>query len=104
MSETRETILISRLFAGEATPAELQELEELVAKDQEAAARFRVLKQFWEQHEIANSLDVEAGLQKVLTELELPIETNTTPANHRIPRWLKISAAAMIIGVIGLVV
>src|SRR3982751_5349072 len=100
MSENRETILISRLFSGEATPAEQQELEELLNADASAAARFRVLKQFWEQHQPANSIDVESGLQSVLAELQLPIETPAISKPRRIPVWIKFAAAAIIAGIV----
>lgn len=71
MSNDRLVELTIRSLSGEATAEELKELEALLASDAHALARYRLLQQFWNQHDAVSQPAVEENLQKVLTQLQL---------------------------------
>ena len=121
MTENRFTILTGRYFADEVTPEEEKELELLLKAEPVMAAQFRVMQQFWQQEQEGTSLSVEEGLQKLMDKLALDKEAKNCSAdvfvrssdfediNSVIPqnisksktivirKWIKITAAAILI-------
>ena len=65
-------LLVCKKLAGEATDAELKELDLLLNSDAELALQYKLQQQFWEQHDSPNQQVVEDGLQKLLQRLYLP--------------------------------
>lgn len=94
MSNDRLVELTSKSIAGEATPEEAQELETLLSSDAQALARFRLLQQFWNQHDATSPTAVEEALQKVLGQLQL---TEAAVIPIRINWWKRIAVAAVFI-------
>ena len=100
-------LLVSKRLSGEATEAELRELDAVLNSDAAHALQFKIQQQYWEEHESLNQQDVEASLQKLLGRLELPAEEATpeiAPKTRRIFGYSRISvaAAASIIVIISL--
>ncbi|MEO6720393.1 MAG: FecR domain-containing protein [Ferruginibacter sp.] len=65
-------LLVCKKLAGEATDAELKELDSLLSSDADLALQYKLQQQFWEQHDTPNQQVVEDGLQKLLQRLDLP--------------------------------
>jgi transmembrane sensor len=109
MSNSRLIELITRKMSGEASAEELQEMEAILSANPDAYDRYKVLSQFWEQHDNTNQPVVEEALGKVLQELELPaatpvVEMDTVkPRSYSHTSWRRISIAATIILVAGIV-
>lgn len=100
MSNDRLVELTTRSLSGEASPEELKELENLLASDSKALARYRMLVQFWNQHEATAQPAVEEALQKLLGQLQLAPsqETELPVIPVRRYRWKRIAVAAIITG------
>lgn len=96
MSNDRLVELTTKSLSGEATPEELKELEALLASDAHLLARYRVLQQFWNQHDAIAPSAVEENLQKVLGQLQLSPEENVVPIRRR-NWWKRIAVAASFI-------
>lgn len=96
--------LISRRFSGEILSEELQELDLLLSKDPEAQARYKLMQQFWEQHDNIHQSVIEDALQKTLQRLDLPVAAPVIPLKQRSRfKWLvRVSAAAAVIIIAGL--
>src|SRR5216684_3408571 len=90
MSKSRILELMTRKLSGEATPEELQELQEHLSADPETGDSYNTLDQFWSHQEDEAHPSVEENLRKVLSTLDLP-------QKHRIPAWMKIAAALLIL-------
>jgi ferric-dicitrate binding protein FerR (iron transport regulator) len=94
--------LTTRSLSGEATPEELKELEQILASDSKALARYRLLQQFWNQHDAVSQPAVEEALQKTLAQLQLsPAVTEDAqviPIRRNWPRRIAVAAAFIIIG------
>jgi ferric-dicitrate binding protein FerR (iron transport regulator) len=92
--------LMCRSLSGEATPEELKVLETALARDSHLQARYKVMQQFWNEHETASPAAVEEALQKVLGRLQL---TQPVPAkNGMVTRlWKRTLAAAVVIMIMG---
>src|SRR5688572_24071325 len=98
-------LLVSKRLSGEATEAELNELEAVLNSDADHALQFKIQQQYWEEHESLNQQDVEASLQKLLGRLELPATepaVETAPKTRRIFGYsrLSVAAAASIIAIV----
>jgi transmembrane sensor len=106
MTNDRLVELATRSLSGEATAEELKELEVLLASDSKALARYRMLQQFWNQHEAISQPVVEEALQKVLGQLQLapismeavPEEDNVIPIRKYWWKRVAVAAAFVIIG------
>jgi ferric-dicitrate binding protein FerR (iron transport regulator) len=100
MSNDRLVELTTRSLSGEASAEELKELETLLASDGHALARYRMLVQFWNQHDATAQPAVEEALQKVLGQLELTsTEEELQPViPMRRNWWKRIAVAAVITG------
>jgi len=73
MNNTNFLLLVSRKFSGEASDKELQELDLLLAANPDFFKQYKLLSQYWEQHENPNQVFVEDSLQKALYRLNLPV-------------------------------
>lgn len=94
MNKDRILELIARKLAGEATPEELQELQQLLPDDAGAADRSKVLDQFWNRRDDETHPSVEENLGKVLTKLELPVQEKKSIHPYR---WLRVAAIFLIL-------
>mgnify|MGYP000709770997 CR=1 FL=1 len=104
MSNDRLAELTTRSLSGEASPEELKELETILASDSPALARYRLLLQFWNQHDASSQPAVEEALQKLLGQLqlspatavvEMPEEENVIPMRRN--WWKRLAVAAVFI-------
>lgn len=91
--------LMSRVLSGEATPEERATLETALANDSDLLARYKVMQQFWNEHETVSPEAVESALQQALSRLKL---VQTTPVavpakNRSIRRLLKRGLAAAVV-------
>ena len=73
MSNNRFLELITRKLSGEATATELEELEKILSADAEACERFKILNQFWNQHDNANQLLVGEAFEKLMAKVDAPV-------------------------------
>jgi transmembrane sensor len=103
MSNDRLVELTTRSLSGEATQEELKELEALLAADANALARYRMMQQFWNQHDAVSQPAVEEALQKVLGQLQLSTAVEAVPIQQenvvpmRTNWWKRLAVAAVII-------
>ena len=99
--------LMSRVLSGEAAPEERTALEKALAEDSHMLKRYKLMQQFWNEHETVSPAEVEAGLNKVLDKLQLEPATPVITLTKRYSgsRLLKRSVAAavviMILGSVG---
>jgi ferric-dicitrate binding protein FerR (iron transport regulator) len=104
MTNDRILELISRVLSGEAAPSETAALEKALAEDSNLMERYKLMQQFWNEHETVSPAEVEQGLNKVLDRLQL---VPTTPVvilsgKGSIRRLLKrMLAAAVVIMLLG---
>jgi len=103
MSNKRLLELMSRRLAGAITAEELQELEKLLSNDAGAQARYKLMQQFWEQHDNIHQSVIEDALQKTLHRLDLPVAApvKALSPRHRFSRIARAGVAAAIIVVAG---
>ena len=73
MNNANFILLVCRKFSGEASNAELQELDLFLSTHPEFLQQYKLLSQHWEQHENPNQVFVEEALQKTLHQLHLPV-------------------------------
>jgi len=104
MSNKRLLELMSRRFSGEILSEELQELDLLLSKDPDAQARYKLMQQFWEQHDNIHQSVIEDALQKTLQRLDLPVAAPAIPLKQgsRFKWFARAGVAAAIIIVAGL--
>ena len=99
-------LLVCKKVSGEATDAELKELEVFLGNHPELAEQYKLLHQYWEQHDNSNQVLVEDGLNKVLQRLDLPLHNHTVePVLKRrtISLWHIAAAASVIIIIVSTV-
>jgi ferric-dicitrate binding protein FerR (iron transport regulator) len=75
MNNSRSLELMARKLSGEATAEEIRELDDLLLADADTSSAYRLLRQFWEEHDTASEFAVEEGLKKLLVQLDLPAAT-----------------------------
>jgi transmembrane sensor len=103
MSNVRLVELTTKSLSGEASPGELKELETLLATDAKAMARYRMLQQFWNQHEAISQPAVEEALQKLFGQMGLTptdAQQEEAPVVPMRTKWWKrvaVAAAAIIV-------
>ncbi|THU40233.1 DUF4974 domain-containing protein [Niastella caeni] len=92
--------LMSRVLSGEATPEEQAVLEIAIAQDSYLLARYKLMQQFWNEHETVSPAAVEDALQKVLGQLQLQ---QSAPVKKIDPRrlWKRGLAAAVVVMALG---
>src|SRR5688500_5347345 len=101
MSNDRLQELMTRSLSGEATTEELQELEGLLAADGNALSRYKLLQQFWNQHDTVSQPTVEDALHNMLGKLNLTpasLVADPTTTVIRLKRiWCYIAAAVVLL-------
>ena len=73
MNNANFLLLVCRKFSGEASVAELEELDLLLSTQPDFSKQYKLLCQHWEQHDNANQVFVEDALKKTLHRLHLPV-------------------------------
>lgn len=102
MNNDRLQELMTRSLSGEATAEELQQLEILLAEDGMALSRYKLLQQFWQQHDAVAQPAVEESLHNLLDKLELtPTTMTAAPKVIRLKRIWRTVAAAVILLTMG---
>lgn len=95
MNDDHFLLLVCRKFSGEASDAELKELDLLLSTDPDFSQQYKLLSQHWEQHDSPNEIFVEDALQKTLHRLNLPVnDIYERPTNIR-SKFLSFSAMAV---------
>lgn len=84
--------LAARKLAGQATAAELQELDELLRQHEDLQSRYLILQQYFRESAQHTSADTEQALQRTLQKIRQPQEVRTS-------RWKWIAAAAAVAGI-----
>lgn len=96
--------LMSRVLSGEAEPSAQAALDKALTEDASLLARYKLMQQFWNEHETVSPAAVEEALQQALGRLQL---VQTTPVvmpakNGSIHRlWKRSLVAAVIVLVAG---
>jgi transmembrane sensor len=105
MNKDRIIELMARKLSGEATPDELQELNERLSEDMEVGEKNRVLEQFWSRHDDGMHPSIEENLKKVLTTLDLNETTNppVVRLRHRYRRLWAAAAALVLLAAVAIV-
>lgn len=81
--------LMARKMAGEATPEELRELEELLQKYPDITYPAELLLNFWEQGQPRDKGEAEAAYERLRRRLaRLQLDTSPSPIAHRVT-WKK---------------
>lgn len=88
--------LMTRQLSGEASPAETEQLQALLASDAALAAEYRALQRFWGEATHEQPQQVAEGLQKVLQTLQLPANTAPVPSPRKRKSTLWYLAAAVL--------
>lgn len=103
MSQDHILALMARKLSGEATAEELETLEQWLAQDRDAAERFKLMQQHWEQAGKASEADTEAALQRMLLRLDLPAAPLVNKRSIRM-RWpvVRMAASVILVAVAGL--
>jgi ferric-dicitrate binding protein FerR (iron transport regulator) len=84
--------LAARKLAGQATAAELQELDELLRQHEDLQERYFILQQYFRESAQHTSADTEQALQRTLRKIRQPQEIRTSS-------WKWIAAAAVVTGI-----
>ena len=103
MNSNEFLLLVCRKFSGEITAAELKQLDLLLASDTKLAKEYKLLQQYWEQHDNLRQVLAEDGLQKVLARLNLsgtPIVMEEPLIKKRFFTPLKFTVAASVVALI----
>lgn len=107
MNHDHFLMLACKKISGEASEADLQELEAMLNADHELAVRFKLLKQYWLHHDDASHEMVEDSLQKVLRRLDLPLNNEKAVTKKRsilFSLQFRLAAAASVAAIIFLAV
>lgn len=97
------TTLAARKLAGEATTAELLELDAMLQEYPELRERYQLLQQYFTISSYHTSADTEQALQRTMSRINIPVAV--TPVRKMFPwKWLGAAAAAVLIGIASFVV
>ncbi|MBW8684325.1 FecR family protein [Chitinophaga rhizophila] len=103
INEELFTTLAARKLAGEATQAELLELEALMQEEPALRERYQLLQQYFKVSSYHTSADTEQALQRTMSRLHIPAAV--TPVRRLFPwKWMAAATAAVLIGVASLMV
>ena len=94
MNNTNFLLLVSKKFSGEANDKELQELDALLAANPDFLKQYKLLSQYWEQHDNHNQVFVEDALQKALLRLNLPLNNVYEESTIHKSKFFKFSSIA----------
>lgn len=96
--------LMTKVLSGEADPEEQAALDKALAEDGSLLARYKLMQQFWNEHETVSPAAVEDALQQALGRLQLVQTTPVTvPAKSGTIRrlWKRGLVAAVIVMALG---
>ncbi|TWW01312.1 FecR family protein [Chitinophaga pinensis] len=103
INEELFTTLAARKLAGEATTAELLELDGMLQEYPELRERYQLLQQYFKVSSYHSSSDTELALQRTLSRISVPV--SNTPVRKMFPwKWFGVAAAAVLIGIASFVV
>jgi ferric-dicitrate binding protein FerR (iron transport regulator) len=103
INEELFTTLAARKLAGEATTAELLELDGMLQEYPELRERYQLLQQYFKVSSYHSSADTELALQRTLSRISVPV--SNAPVRKMFPwKWLGTAAAAVLIGIVSFVV
>jgi len=103
INEELFTTLAARKLAGEATTAELQELERMSQEYPELRERFQLLQQYFTESSYHSSAGTELALQRTMARINIPAAA--TPVKRMFPwKWAGAAAAAVLLAAVSLVV
>lgn len=71
INEAQFITLVARKLAGQATAAELQELDELLQADEQLRDRFFLLQQYFSASAAHSAVDTETALERTLSKLNI---------------------------------
>jgi transmembrane sensor len=116
MDHERFWLLISRKLAGEASPSDLAELEQLIASNETLRVKYHSLSTYWFQNKPANDSDSDAAFRRTMAKIRaeetqasglipdpVPVTNQPAPktAVHKkltpLPYWLKIAAILLLV-------
>lgn len=98
INEEQFISLAARKLAGQATTAELQELEDLLLAHEHLKARFLLLQQYFTDASVQSAADTEQALERTLMKIRAGKEEQPVMTVHR-KRWKWMAAAAVLAGV-----
>ncbi|QHS62414.1 FecR family protein [Chitinophaga agri] len=96
------TTLAARKLAGEATTAELMELDAMLQEYPELRERYQLLQQYFTISSYHTSAETEQALQRTMSRINIPAAVS--PVRMFPWKWLGAAAAAILIGIVSLVV
>jgi ferric-dicitrate binding protein FerR (iron transport regulator) len=94
MNQEEFSFLVTRKLSGEASDEELRQLERMIATENEYAARYNYMLQYWNVHENGNNGDVESSLNKLLARMDAPVVSITKRKSYR---WIAAASIAAIL-------
>lgn len=92
VNEEQFIILAARKLAGQATAAELQELDGMLQQHEDLQGRYLILQQYFRESTLHTSADTEQALHRTLQKIR-------QPQRLRASRWKWMAAAAVIAGI-----
>lgn len=99
INEEQFISLVARKLAGQATSAELQELDDLLQANDILRARFLLLQQYFTDASVYSAADTEQALERTLMKIRAGKEEQAVTVVHR-KRWKWMAAAAVIAGIV----
>lgn len=96
-NDTQFLSLVSRKMAGEATAAELLELDELLLSDEQLRDRYYLLQQYFSSSAAHSVVDTETALERTLAKLNLGEKEMVTVRSSKRTWWY--AAAAVVTGI-----
>jgi len=106
MNDEKFWLLVARHFAGEGSTEDEAELQQLINDSPEYKVRYEILGKYWGKSKQRGEAELLGAYQKIKPRLEGPASRTSNdrmPVRQtvrRIPRWVKISATAMLIIVV----
>ncbi|MBS1564825.1 MAG: FecR domain-containing protein [Bacteroidetes bacterium] len=95
---------MSRQLSGELLPEEAQELQALLAEDSGAQDRYKLMQQFWEQHDNIPQPMIEAALQRTLSQLDLPGAVSQPAEERPVRKYIVLKRMAIAAAVLAVIV
>lgn len=103
INEELFTTLAARRLAGEATPAEQQELDAMLQQDAGLRERFSILQQYFKESSYRAASDAELALKRTMSRIQF--NDNVVPVKRirfkRILQWASVAAVVLLIAGFG---
>lgn len=98
INEEQFITLAARKLAGQATAAELQELDDLLRENVHLHERFLILQQYFSSAEAYTAADTEQALERTCAKIQKAPEEPLVVVRKKSRRWMY-AAAAMAVGI-----